>query len=165
MKVCKTCGIKKPLTSFRDRNDTKDKKSYYCRECESLYAHNHYVNHIDKRTEQNKQWRIDHPKMAWINNTLSYHKKDYKIMITSQELNKFIEQTTTCKICGCELDFSYYGKKTTQDNSPTLDRTNNEDYIDVNNIQILCHQCNATKRNRTMKEFIDYCKMVSKIEV
>jgi hypothetical protein len=29
-------------------------------------------------------------------------------------------------------------------------------------IQLVCHQCNRTKGERTMKEFVKYCDMISK---
>lgn len=45
--------------------------------------------------------------------------------------------------------------------SPTLDRLDNEQIIRSDNILILCYQCNATKRDRTLKEFLDYCRAVS----
>ncbi len=47
-----------------------------------------------------------------------------------------------------------------KNNSPTLDRLDNETVIRKNNITILCYKCNATKRDRTLSEFLDYCKAV-----
>jgi hypothetical protein len=46
--------------------------------------------------------------------------------------------------------------------SPTLDRLDNEKVIRSDNILILCYQRNATKRDRTLKEFLDYCWAVAK---
>jgi hypothetical protein len=42
-----------------------------------------------------------------------------------------------------------------------LDRVDNEDVIRSDNILILCYQCNATKRDRTLKESLDYCRAVA----
>lgn len=44
--------------------------------------------------------------------------------------------------------------------SPTLDRLDNEEVIRSDNVLILCYKCNATKRDRTLKEFLDYCRVV-----
>ena len=33
--------------------------------------------------------------------------------------------------------------------------------IQISNVQILCHQCNMTKANRTEKEFFEYCKKIN----
>ena len=46
--------------------------------------------------------------------------------------------------------------------SPTLDRLDNEKVIRTDNVLILCYQCNATKRDRTLKEFLEYCRAVDK---
>jgi hypothetical protein len=46
--------------------------------------------------------------------------------------------------------------------SPSVDRLSNSDILTVNNIQIICRRCNTTKLDRTMEEFVDYCKMVAK---
>ena len=46
--------------------------------------------------------------------------------------------------------------------SPTLDRLDNENVIRSDNILILCYQRNATKRDRTLEEFLDYCNAVAK---
>jgi hypothetical protein len=45
-------------------------------------------------------------------------------------------------------------------NSPSLDRLDNEDVIRKDNILILCYKCDATKRDRTMEEFLSYCGAV-----
>jgi hypothetical protein len=45
-------------------------------------------------------------------------------------------------------------------NSPSLDRLDNESVIRRDNILILCYKCNATKRYRTLREFLDYCDVV-----
>jgi hypothetical protein len=50
-----------------------------------------------------------------------------------------------------------HGRK---DNSPALDRKSNQKILNIDNVQILSDKCNATKHNRTMKEFIEYCKIV-----
>ena len=47
-----------------------------------------------------------------------------------------------------------------QPNSPTLDRINNENVITNENIWIICSRCNATKLDRTLSEFIDYCQYI-----
>ena len=44
--------------------------------------------------------------------------------------------------------------------SPTLDRLDNENVIRSDNVLVLCYQCNATKRDRTLSEFFDYCNAV-----
>jgi len=38
-----------------------------------------------------------------------------------------------------------------------LDRLDNENVIRSDDVLILCYQCNATKRDRKLNEFLDYC--------
>ena len=45
-------------------------------------------------------------------------------------------------------------------NNPTLDRFDNEKVIRKGNVVILCYRCNATKRDRSMGEFLLYCNSV-----
>lgn len=116
--------------------------------------------------EYRKEWRVEHPKEFWASSTLSYHKrKEHKIEITKKQIYGFINNIENCTICGKELNFLPYknhGKRTGPiSNSPSLDRVDNEKIIKLNNIQILCYECNTTKGKRTMKEFIDYCKKVT----
>ena len=62
-------------------------------------------------------------------------------------------------MCDEPLDWEYGTGR--NDNSPTLDRVNNENILTLDNTWIICSRCNATKHNRTMKEFINYCTMIS----
>ena len=43
-----------------------------------------------------------------------------------------------------------------------LDRTQNGNVIRKYNTMIICHQFNRTKGERTLSEFVEYCKMVVK---
>lgn len=102
-------------------------------------------------------------KSNWASRTLSSHKsRGHTINISREELIEFLENKTKCELCGRELNWESNKKKIRQD-SPTLDRMNNENVIDIDNIMILCHRCNASKQDRTLKEFVDYCKEISKI--
>ena len=69
--------------------------------------------------------------------------------------------TEICFICGCQIDWELGNKGHMHNRSPTLDRLDNEDVIRYDNILILCYKCNATKRDRTLKQFLDYCRAVA----
>lgn len=43
-KKCSKCGIEKPLSEFGNRSKTKDKKQYYCRECQNAYMRQLYID-------------------------------------------------------------------------------------------------------------------------
>ena len=59
------------------------------------------------------------------------------------------------------MDWQLGNKGHMHNNSPTLDRLDNEKVIRNDNVLILCYKCNATKRDRTLKEFLDYCRAVA----
>jgi 5-methylcytosine-specific restriction endonuclease McrA len=80
--------------------------------------------------------------------------------MTTDELVEFVSDKENCEICGKKITW-YSGIKHLISSSPTLDRLNNESDIHINNIQLLCNECNRTKGTKTMKEFVNYCKIVS----
>lgn len=67
----------------------------------------------------------------------------------------------SCFICGIQLDWELGNKGRTHASSPTLDRMDNQNEIRQDNVLILCYSCNATKRDRTLQEFLDYCEAVA----
>jgi 5-methylcytosine-specific restriction endonuclease McrA len=69
-----------------------------------------------------------------------------------------------CVDCGSTLTGSncVYRGGGPRPNGPSMDITGADKNMSSNNIQILCHSCNATKWNRTHEEFINYCKMITK---
>jgi 5-methylcytosine-specific restriction endonuclease McrA len=84
------------------------------------------------------------------------------VHVTFEELYHLASETDFCFICGNRLDWQLGGKGHMIKRSPTLDRLDNENEIRSDNILILCNQCNVTKRDRTLKEFLDYCEAISK---
>jgi len=97
-------------------------------------------------------------KHSWAKRTISSHKRrGFIIEITSNQLFNIIKDLEFCELCGCELAWGHRGHSM---DGPSLDRINNEDFIDKNNIMIICCRCNATKLDRTYAEFLEYCKMI-----
>ena len=62
-----------------------------------------------------------------------------------------------CQLCGQELDWSA-NKKYMHDNSPSIDRINNDNVITIDNIQLICVRCNTMKSHYTMNNFLMKCK-------
>lgn len=115
----------------------------------------------DCRSEYYKDYYNTHTYRHWARNTKWYHEsRDIPVYMSIDELEQAAKSHLTCMICGKPLDYGRKVKGKVNDDSPTLDRLNNEGYIDNNNCIILCLKCNASKRDRTMKEFIEYCLMV-----
>lgn len=146
IKTCSKCKQSKPLSCFQKSKRYKDGYRCWCNDCESKAC---------------KKWKIQNPKMNWAHHTRSDHKKkNIVINISNKDLLSFVANIETCNICGCKLNWGVDNKGSIFPNSPSLDRTNNEYEININNIQLICHKCNRTKGERTMKDFIRYCKNV-----
>ena len=150
-KCCLKCGEVKLMDEFTNDRLSKDGKSNICKQCNKVYN--------DSHKEKKKQHKRDNRKRYWSSITLRQHKAKGNIINVSTD---FVEQLANnallCPICKCKLD--WIGGNGLNKCSPTLDRIDNENELREDNIWIICHKCNATKRDRTMQEFIDYCKMI-----
>lgn len=136
-RYCKTCG--KPIP----------KGLSFCDDCKK-------IKRIKYNLEQPKTIKM------WAHGCISHKKrnKKFNVTLTVEELTIKAENTKECPLCGCKLNYTEKRRKTTGC-SPTIDRINNESIVSNDNIWILCHSCNSTKRNRTLQEFIEYCKKVA----
>lgn len=130
----------------------------------NAYHRKHYAIHKDEIAVKKKAYRIANPIKRWCSIVRHAHKdRGYIVDITSQELEQLAIQTTHCKYCGNELDyFTAPGsrKDINANCRPSLDRIDNEQHMNLNNVEIICVQCNTTKGARTEKEFFEYCSRV-----
>ena len=98
-------------------------------------------------------------RLRWARSTIARHKsKGFMVTLRSRQLYDMIKDIDKCSICGCELNWN--GGKVSNI-SPTIDRVDNEMFINKDNIQILCHRCNRIKGTMLMSEFVSYCNIVS----
>lgn len=108
-----------------------------------------------KKIEYNKK----NPHWVWAKSSIKNHKKNgFIINITLEELINFAKKQRYCYICGKKLRWeqgSTDGKLC--HSSPTLDRANNDQEINISNIQILCHRCNRMKGELSMGDFVIFC--------
>jgi len=189
MKKCSKCGGIKSIDEFHKDKYNKDGLRCSCKNCVKKYDSKYYKIYYKKNraklimktkeyrmanpewskeyrkknekriAKNNKEWREKRYHRYWTNATLSNHKRNgYIVNLAKDELEDIAKKITHCSICGIKLKWHQgEGKK---NNSPTLDRINNSNELNRNNIQIICDKCNATKQDRTMKEFVKYCKLV-----
>lgn len=153
----------KSIDAFSKNHCRKDGHDSLCKTCKSKTESTRRKEHRAEYKNKDYIWRVNHPFDSWADVSLrSHRKKGSVIEITVKELVGLAKDTPNCIICGCELNWSYGTKGgKLQSNSPTLDRIDNGEKINKNNIMIVCHSCNATKRNRTMNEFVEYCRMIA----
>jgi len=163
MKKCYVCEQFKDELEFYKDASKKDGIAGECKFCclnrVSIYQK---INREEIKIKK-RRWVCEHPKLTWCQNTIHGHKRrGYLIKISSTELYELIKNVEYCELCDEKLNWEYGNKNGVPVyNSPSLDRKNNENYVDKNNIMILCNKCNSTKLNRTFKEFVEYCKDIS----
>ena len=147
-KICKKCGKEKSLLEFDKARSNKGGRRHTCKKC----RHKLYYIPYNKK----------HYCRLWARRTINYHKlKGFIVNITIDELEQLAKKTEYCPICNNKLNWEYGSKKKykVKNISPALDRKNNSNTLTLKNVWIICCRCNLTKQDRTLKEFIDYCRM------
>lgn len=147
---------------YKDKIREKKKQQYINnRDIIKARSKKRYENKKEEVGKTNYLWYQNNVKRAWCSNTRCQHKKDgYIIEFSTKELYDKIKDIENCEICNNKLDWTRGNKQTVKRNSPSLDRKENEVIMKLNNVHVVCHRCNATKRDRNMKEFIEYCKEI-----
>ena len=162
IKQCSRCKEFKKVEEFYRNEQYGDGLHNWCKECVRGNRKRWYANNRERSREISRRWQVNNPERRWVINTLSSHRqKDFEVNITIDALTELAKNTKTCLLCGCELDWSVNTKGYLQFNSPSLDRIDNADTLTLDNVQIICYRCNVTKQNRSMKEFVEYCKLVA----
>lgn len=158
IKICKRCGIK--LDEKNWYSSSQKDRSYFCKLC--ILKRN--SSWRGENIEYDNQWRKEHPERKWAGLCLNKHKqKGYEINISINELEKLGKNTKVCPICDADLDWSYGTKgRGPKSNSPTLDRKNNENFLNEDNIWIVCHRCNRVKNSLTIVEMVNWCRVFLK---
>lgn len=143
-KLCKTCLVEHKIEDFYVHKGGYIETT--CKFCRRKASRDDYNNN---------------PYKYWAKNTRQYHEsKGIRVDMSVEQIEKAARAHGHCQMCGKSL---YYGRKrngVSSGDSPTLDRINNQMYINENNVFITCLSCNASKRDRSLKEFVAFCKMI-----
>lgn len=159
LRVCNRCKRELPITDFYAPSSGI---RYSCKRCDIEYARTFRLTHPEWRRQYEKEYARKNPRRRWAIACLSGHRRrGYAIEMTCKELYALASMTDNCFICQAPLEWQLGNKGHMNNRSPTLDRLDNENVIKKENVLILCYQCNATKRDRTLQEFLDYCKGVA----
>jgi 5-methylcytosine-specific restriction endonuclease McrA len=93
-----------------------------------------------------------------IQQSLASHKrKGFNIDVSFEYLEQLFKITTNCPLCGCKLILT---NPKICGNLATIDRKDNEHTLTSDNVWVICNHCNQAKGNKTLKEFIEYCKVI-----
>jgi 5-methylcytosine-specific restriction endonuclease McrA len=162
MIVCTICGEEKDDEEFYFVAGKKAQKGVRRQQCKTCMSKRQKDNFDSHMIASHKHQRL-YPHRVWATSVMSSHKRNgYKIEITLNQLESLALKVDTCPICGVELDYSRLTKNGKNlHNSPSIDRKSNGDTLTKSNVWIICKECNVTKGRRTMKQFAEYCKMVS----
>jgi hypothetical protein len=171
-KKCAKCMEIKPVTEFYVDSSKIDGRRRYCKHCSSQVGRASYRKNKEHVKEYQSKYRVEHkehldkyrenlyknPYRIWAHATIQQHKKrGYDVRISDEILEGIARETRYCGYCMCKLNWSYGNKKYVQPNSPTLDRIYNEKEITVDNMKIVCHRCNTTKRELPLHDLYEYC--------
>lgn len=163
-KVCKKCGEIKVISDYQKEQSGVDGLRTTCKQCQSKYNKVYGQKNKDILRAQRQKRRQEYPYESWSYRTKCNHAgKGFTLLMTLEDIMNLAQKSTHCEICGDMFDwFATREKGSICTNSPTLDRVNNETTLTLQNVQIICSRCNLTKSDRTMTEFIDYCRLVVK---
>jgi 5-methylcytosine-specific restriction endonuclease McrA len=111
------------------------------------------------------RYNKNHPIKTWARHSIDNHKrKNIIVLITKKELEALANNTKTCKFCGKTLEYSngkYVNQKRTINlYSASLDQIDKTKPLTLNNVQILCWQCNSAKNTMCMDEFRIWVKNI-----
>jgi len=161
------CKQELPDTEFYECD--KAYVNHVCKCCRSKRSrHNRTMKmekNIDlfrqKNSESMNKWKIKNPIYYWIHQSRDKHKRNgFDVRFTTKELFEKIKGVTHCPYCGIELDF-----RPTRDKElchrPTLDRINNENIMTLDNVQVLCYNCNTSKGSMPHDEFMNFIKRIA----
>jgi len=122
-----------------------------------------HVNEIKLQATQRYQQKLleKNPELLWARKTYNSHaRRKLTILMTIKENAELRKKTKACIYCGSMLNYRST-RDTPRNNTPSLDRINNEKILTKENCRIICHLCNTIKNDMTHDEFIEYCKHIA----
>ena len=163
MKKCSRCGNKKPLEEyFLSKKNVVDT---YCKECRKQIEKDKYAGNREEILKKRAAKRKANPHRTWADSTIRTHRgKGFIVKIKIKDLVELAKKSEICALCGNNLIWAY-GVKRKKENTPSLDRIKNEGVekeIEIKDIMIICCKCNTTKGNRTLEDFIEYCRNITR---
>ena len=158
LRLCNRCKRELPISDFYN---PPSGMRYSCKKCDLEYSRTYHRTHADFVRRSYRNYARKNPR-RWATACLGGHRRRGNVVqMTCEERYQLASKTESCFICGIQIDWQLGNKGHMNNRSPTLDRLDNEDVIRKDNILILRYKCNATKRDRTLKEFLDYCRAVA----
>jgi hypothetical protein len=143
-----------PIERFSKNRSHADGHESSCKECRRASIKVWQQNNVDK-CNRYRDKHDEHYLFAYAAIANKKQSRRFVVELTVDELTDKALKTVTCPICGTTLDYSLH-KGAIHDDSPSLDRKDNGMTITNDNSWVICHQCNRSKSNRSLDEFVAY---------
>ena len=163
---CRECQ-KVSRDAGRSTQEARDREAASCRRYKEINKERlisarkeYYDSHKEEFANNRRKRYILNPLYHWAYDTIRGHeRRGFDVKLTHFDLMEIAQNETHCPICGERYVWRGNGHKSMH--KPSLDRLNNEKIINKENVWVICSRCNATKGDRSMKEFVEYCKKVA----
>lgn len=164
IRTCSVCKEKLVLTDFNKDKTCSGGRSHVCKYCYRKRKKIWRNNNLEWYKAKSNRFKKERPHYCWAANTINNHRNN-KVVIdfTPKELEAIARNSTTCPYCGKTLNWEP-GRKTSYD-SPSLDNVNCQECIGLEDIEIICFECNTTKGSRTREDFLKYCRHISNLVI
>ena len=175
-KACSKCGVRKSAKEFGVSRKMADGLQYYCKPCAREDRRIRRGMSAARRSELELESAVFAERKAaliaehgvdlvsdsrgWAQRTAASHRRRGVCvdLLPIDSLQEMFIRATQCPLCGCALrrDRPYPLVPETA----TLDNRDNSGGLNPGNSWIVCHSCNSTKRDRSLSEFVAYCRSV-----
>ena len=182
-KICKKCKLLLIIKYFGKGND-KDNLSFRCKQCNNKYAKKYYNAHkkmilkkhklykllnIKRIRKQNKIYQKNYrltPISIYFHIKENAKRRKYNVSFTKKEfINWYNKQKQVCYYCNRTLKEIQRDKKAKLKRTYrlTIERKNNKEGYNFNNITLCCWRCNIIKGDYfTEKEMMKLSKILYK---
>lgn len=154
LKHCSKCNEWKDLTSFSKEKTPWDGLKANCKDCANQYAKQYYQQHKEERKQYSKQYWKQNWGKARIRGLkerhLDYGFKPEDFDLTAEFLDSILPEY--CPLSNIKL---VIGKESGRDNSPSLDRMDNNKGYNTSNVMVVANIVNSSKCNLTYQEWLE----------
>jgi hypothetical protein len=173
VKICSRCKRELELEKFIKNKNCKDGRAGICKDCSNKYSAEWKRKNKDKISKQNKQIYLEKVKLRQ-EKTREQNKKNNPLLMRARQLyagmrdrskekgygfdskiltiNYLVERLKNqpfCECCGKEFDVSYERDVTRKNEAPSIDRVDSKRGYTVDNVAIICWECNKHKQDAT----------------
>ena len=165
MKICKTCGVEKPLTLFVKSKQNPTGYRIICKQCRNLYQ----KESVDKKRQHYRDYHTNYRKIKGRSECINLHSR-FKSLIKGAKIRKdfdisidvhFLEQMWKNQNGLCVYTKLPLTIKANQFNTISIDRIDSSKNYTKENIQFVCRAVNEMKMHRDEGLFIHLCHLVA----